>query len=81
MDIKLKQKVKPHITADTSFHELVEIAEKRQAITHSTELYGTRISTAMQYQMLEFHQRPRIPGTTTKDTTNAVPITPPSSTR
>ena len=29
MDIKLKWEVKSHITADTSFDELVEIAEKR----------------------------------------------------
>ena len=42
MDIKLKREVKPHITADTSFDELVEIAEKRDAIAHSTGLYGNR---------------------------------------
>ena len=36
MDIKLKREVKPHITADTSFDELVEIAEKPDAITLST---------------------------------------------
>ena len=42
IDIKLKQGVKPHITADISFDELVEIAEKRDAIAHSTGLYGTR---------------------------------------
>jgi len=42
MDIKLKRDVKPHTTSDTSFDELVEIAEKRDAIPHSTELYGTR---------------------------------------
>jgi len=42
MDIKLKRHVKPHITSDTSFDELVEIAEKRDAIAHSTGLDGTR---------------------------------------
>ena len=42
MDIKLKRDVKPHITSDTSFDQLVEIAEKRDAIAHSTGLYGTR---------------------------------------
>src|ERR1700743_1190892 len=42
MDIKLKREVKPHITADTSFDQLVEIAEKRDAIAHSTALYGNR---------------------------------------
>ena len=42
MDIKLKREVKTHITADTSFDELVEIAEKREAIAHSTGLYGNR---------------------------------------
>ena len=40
MDIKLKRDVKPHITSDTSFDQLVEIAEKRDAIAHSTGLYG-----------------------------------------
>ena len=39
MDIKLKQEVKPHITADTSFDKLVEIAEKPDAIGPFTELY------------------------------------------
>ena len=29
-----------HITSDTSFDQLVEIAEKRDAIAHSTGLYG-----------------------------------------
>jgi len=43
MDIKLKRDVKHHITSDTSFNELVEIADKRYAIAHSTELYDTRI--------------------------------------
>ena len=42
MDIKLKREVKPDIIADTSFNELVEIAEKRHAIAHSTGHYGTR---------------------------------------
>ena len=42
MDIKLKREVKPHITADTSFDQLVELAEKTDAITHSTGLYGNR---------------------------------------
>ena len=42
MEIKLKREVKPHITADTSFDQLVEIAEKRDAIAHSTGLYGHR---------------------------------------
>ena len=42
MDIKLKREVKPHITADTSFDQLVEIAEKRDAIAHSRGLYGNR---------------------------------------
>ena len=42
MDIKLKREVKPHITADTSFDELVEIVEKRDSIAHSTGLYGNR---------------------------------------
>ena len=42
MDIKLKHEVKPHITADNSFDELVEIAEKRDAIAHFTGLYGNR---------------------------------------
>ena len=40
MDIKLKRDVKPHITSDTSFDQLVEITAKRDAIAHSTELYG-----------------------------------------
>src|SRR3984885_6877140 len=40
MDIKLKRAVEPHITSDTSFDQLVEIAEKRDAIAHSTGLYG-----------------------------------------
>ena len=40
MDIKLKRDVKPHITSDISFDQLVQIAEKRDAIAHSTELYG-----------------------------------------
>ena len=40
MDIKLKPDFKPHITSDTSFDQLVEIAEKREAIVHSTGLYG-----------------------------------------
>ena len=39
---KLKRDVKPHITVVTSFHELVEITEKRDTIAHSTGLYGTR---------------------------------------
>ena len=42
LDIKLKREVKPHITADTSFDQLVEIAEKRDPIAHSTGLYGNR---------------------------------------
>ena len=42
MDIKLKQDVKQHITSDTSFNELVEIAEKGDALANSTGLYGTR---------------------------------------
>ena len=42
MDIKIKREVKPHITADTAFDQLVEIAEKRDAIAHSTGLYGNR---------------------------------------
>jgi len=42
LDIKLKLDVKSHITSDTSFDELVEIAERRDAIAHSTGLYGTR---------------------------------------
>ena len=41
-DIKLKRDVKPHITSDTSFDQLVEIAEKREAIAHSTGLYGCK---------------------------------------
>ena len=40
MNIKLKRDVKPHITSDTSFDQLVEITEKRDAIAHSTGLYG-----------------------------------------
>ena len=40
MDIKLKQDVKPHITCDTPLNQLVEIAEKRKAIAHSSGLYG-----------------------------------------
>ena len=40
MDIKLKRDVRPHITSGTSFDQLVEIAEKRDAIAHSTGLYG-----------------------------------------
>ena len=40
MDIKLKRDDKPHITSDTSFDQLVEIAEKRDAIAQSTGLYG-----------------------------------------
>ena len=40
MDIKLKRDVKPDIPSDTSFDQLVEIAEKRDAIAHSTGLYG-----------------------------------------
>ena len=39
MDIKLKRDVKPHITSDTTFDQLVEIAEKRDAIANSTERY------------------------------------------
>ena len=40
MDIKLKRDVKPHISYNTSFDQLVEIAEKRDAIAHCTGLYG-----------------------------------------
>ena len=40
MDVKLKRDVKPHITSDNSFDQLVEIAEKSDAIAHSTGLYG-----------------------------------------
>ena len=40
MDIKLKRDVKPHITSDTSFDQLVEIAEMRDTIAHSRGLYG-----------------------------------------
>ena len=39
MDIKLKRDVKPHITSDISFDQPVELAEKRDAIAHSTGLY------------------------------------------
>ena len=42
MDIKLKSEVKPHITADNSFDELVEIAEIRVGIAYSTGLYRNR---------------------------------------
>jgi len=42
LDIKLKRDVKPHIISDTSFDELVAIAEKRGAIAYSTGLYSTR---------------------------------------
>ena len=42
MDNRLKREVKPHITATTSHDELVEIAEKRDAILHSTGVYGHR---------------------------------------
>ena len=42
MDIKLKREVKPHMTADTFFDQLVEIAEKRGGVAHSTGLYGNR---------------------------------------
>ena len=39
MDIRLKREVKPHITADTSYDQLVEIAEKTDTIAHSTGLH------------------------------------------
>src|ERR1700743_2294720 len=42
MDIKLKREVKPHITADTSFDELVEIAEKRDTIAHTRGRFENR---------------------------------------
>ena len=42
LDIKLKRDVKPHITSDTSFDQLVKIAEKRDVIAHSTEFYEDR---------------------------------------
>jgi len=42
MDIKLKRDVKPHITQDTSFEELDEIAEKRDVIAYSTGVYRSR---------------------------------------
>ena len=74
MDIKLKRVVKPHITADTSFDQLVEIAETRDAIAHSTGLYGTRSqhSNAVSNAVIS---------SKSKDTTNALPITPPSTIR
>ena len=40
MDNKLMRDVKPHITSDTSLEQLVEIAEKRDAVALSTRLYG-----------------------------------------
>ena len=42
MDIKLKRDVKPHITSDTSFGQLVEMAEKRDIIADSIGFYGNR---------------------------------------
>ena len=42
MDIILKRDVKPHITSDTSFDQLVEIAEKTDAIAHSIGRYGNK---------------------------------------
>jgi len=41
-DIEAKRDVLSHITSDTSFEELVGIAEKTEAIAHFTGLYGTR---------------------------------------
>ena len=76
MDIKLKGDVKPHITADTSFDQLVEIAEKRDAIAHSTGLYGRQNLHTMQYQMQSYLRNPEIPETTTKHHPNDTPITP-----
>ena len=40
MDIQLKRDVKPHITSDISFDQLVEIAETRYPIAHFTRVYG-----------------------------------------
>ena len=42
MDIKLRRDVKPHSTSHTSFEQLVEIADKRKAIAHSTRVYGNQ---------------------------------------
>ena len=42
IDINLKRDVKPHITSDNCFDQLVEIAEKRDTIAHSTGLYGNK---------------------------------------
>ena len=41
MGIKLKRDVKPDTTSDTSFDELVVIAETTDPIAHSTGRYGT----------------------------------------
>jgi len=42
MDITLTQDFKPDISSDTSFDELVAIAEKIETIAHSIGLDGTR---------------------------------------
>ena len=40
MDIKLKRDVKLHIISDTTFDQLVQIAERRDAIANSTGHYA-----------------------------------------
>jgi hypothetical protein len=42
MDVRLRREVKPHITSETTFEQLVEIAEKRDAIARSTGVYGNK---------------------------------------
>jgi len=81
MDIKLKRDVKPHITSDTSFDKLVEIAEKRDAIAHSTGLYGTRNQHTNLVSNAVTQPRTKTPETISKDTTNNPLIIPLSTIR
>src|SRR5207302_6630366 len=42
MDNRLKREVKPHLTPDTTFEDLVVMAENKDAILHSTGVYGNK---------------------------------------
>ena len=79
MDIKLKRDVNPHITPDTTFDELVELAGKSDAIAHSTGLYGTRNQHTNAVSNAVTQPRPKDTRNNTQRHHNDPPTIPPST--
>ena len=78
IDNRLKREVKPHLTPDTTSEELVVMAENKDAILHSTGVYGNKGHHSNVVTNAILDQDYGASRTQPKDLYNDTPITQPS---